>query len=356
MSSQELVQISSPGKLFLLGEHFVVMGAPALLTTVDLRCNVSLSPRSDQQITIASGNLGSQEFSIQEILERRSIAQAQWDQFRESGNVGLLTEITKELLAYASISIGEALHYYGAKLNRGFGISIDSQIPVGAGLGSSAATSVSLAAAVALHLGHQLTLLEINDIAYEAEKRRHGNPSGADNSTVTFGGVIRFVREPKTIETLNLGIPENLSSNFVLIDTGKPNESTGEMVAKVAQLRRDNPSLVNAALTSQTMLIQELIDSVVPSGDEAGFVRVVKAGEQNLENIGVVSPSSIALIRAIEKTGGAAKICGAGGVRGSTGIVLAYHPDRKLVETVAKDKGLSFFSTTLGVEGLRREK
>lgn len=349
------IKTSAPSKMFLGGEHFVVMGAPALLVATGLRCEVRLSPRTDKKIQINSTDLGAYDLlDMQELLEQRSIAQAQWDEFKETNEISLLAKITREPLAYAIIAIGEAMHHYDANSTSGFDIKIDSQVPVGAGLGSSAATAVSLVAAVALHLGQPFDRSVINDIAYEAEKRRHGNPSGADNSTATFGGVIEFVRDPKTIKPLDVKIPDNLASNFVLIDTGRPNESTGEMVSGVAQLRKDQPNLVNDALASQTALIHELI-SIVPKGDVDGFMRIIKAVERNLEKIGVVSPSSVALIHAIENTGGVAKICGAGGIIGATGIVLAYHQDRKLIEAIARDRGLRSFSTALGVEGLRQE-
>ena len=38
-----MITVSAPGKIHLLGEHTVVYGKPALLTTVDLRVTVTIS-------------------------------------------------------------------------------------------------------------------------------------------------------------------------------------------------------------------------------------------------------------------------------------------------------------------------
>ena len=74
-----------------------------------------------------------------------------------------------------------------------------SHLPIGAGLGSSAAFSASLAAALMLWHGHaqekslgDLAVREdftakVNSWAFRAEKLIHGNPSGIDNCVATYG-------------------------------------------------------------------------------------------------------------------------------------------------------------------------
>lgn len=355
--NKETITVSAPAKLFLLGEHFVVYGVPALLTSVGLRSKVTLTPTADRGITIISRNLNADLTQTpDEILQKRALAEEQWTEFNKVNDVSILSGITAKPLDYATIAIGEAIKHYGRDLPSGFGIEIYSDVPIGAGLGSSAATSVTLVAAVALFLGEKLDPEVINNIAYEAEKRRHGNPSGADNSTVTFGGVIRFVRDPKIIDPLGINIPDELARNFVLIDTGKPNESTGEMVAKVRVLREKNPDLVNQTSSRQAELVESLIPAV-KTAQVANFMQIIKAGERNLEAIEVVSDSSLEIIKAIEASGGVAKICGAGGKSGPTGILLAYHPDRNRIEELMKSSypNLHYFSAPLGVEGLRQE-
>ena len=80
-----------------------------------------------------------------------------------------------------------------------------SEIPLGAGLGSSAALSVCLAAGLTgvLHqVRDQVTLTmdtdkgaqaEVCRRAFLSEKILHGTPSGIDNSVSSYGGIIKFV-------------------------------------------------------------------------------------------------------------------------------------------------------------------
>lgn len=78
---------------------------------------------------------------------------------------------------------------------------VTSELPLGSGLGSSAALCVSLSAAllalsdfVSLDLSHQGWLMFgeselelVNKWAFEGEKIIHGRPSGIDNTVSTYG-------------------------------------------------------------------------------------------------------------------------------------------------------------------------
>ena len=94
-------------------------------------------------------------------------------------------------------------------------ISVESDIPLGAGLGSSAALSVCLSAGlltiqdltkscIACQTGSSSKIDTANngmscerlklicDFAYISEQILHGRPSGIDNTTSTYGGLIQF--------------------------------------------------------------------------------------------------------------------------------------------------------------------
>lgn len=308
-----MIKFSAPGKIHLLGEHAVVYGKPALLAAIDLRATVTIESQT--------GHLSGKEY-LRKIIE----------------------PIVKK-----SLSIKKIPPYK---------LTIASQIPTGSGLGSSAAISTAYIAALLSFLKVEWDLSLINDLTYKAEEVFHGNPSGGDNSTIVFGGLIWFRKESpelKIIHPIDFSIPPQLSKNFILINTGTPKESTKEMVEKVKKLNDRNPKVVNRFLEDQEVLVRELL-SVIKDGNENRLIQIIKAGEENLESIGVVSPYVTSVIRKIEKAGGAAKICGAGGKTKATGILLAYHPKKATLEKVAELNNLPCFNTSLGVEGIRIEK
>ncbi len=319
------IVVSAPCKIHLLGEHAVVYGKPALLATVDLRVKVNVSPRH-------SGT-------------PRGI----FDFSRIDSGVALLPRMTDifEPILKKKFSLKKISPY---------SFKISSDIPIGSGLGSSAAISVAYFGAMLLFLGKPWDLETINALAYTAEKAFHGNPSGGDNSAVCYGGLVLYQKknDKKIIKPLDFTIPQLLTKNFVLINTGKPKETTKKMVAFIKKRYDENPQAIQSILDSQEKLTEELVD-VVRNGNEKRFVQIIKAGEHNLEKLGVVSPQVTSMIRIIESKGGAAKICGGGGIKNGTGVLLTYHKNPTILENIAKAHNLSFFKAAIGVEGVRQE-
>lgn len=352
------IKVSAPGKLHLLGEHVVVYGKPAIITAVGKRCFVEITPRKDKKIEIASSNLkASKIVTEREIIKKTKDAQTKWETYIKTNNIALLKSITSDPLDFAIIAIGEALKYLKKTLPSGFKLLIRSDIPIGSGMGSSAAISVSIAGAIYLLFNKKIDKEIINEIAYSAEKKKHGMPSGGDNSAVCFGGLVWFRRETpdvKVIQQVPFSVPQAIGKNFVIIDTGRPKESTGEMVAMVRSLREGNRQMVDSVLDDQERLTRELV-SALKNGAEKDIMAIIKAGEANLEKIGVVSSSAATLIKEIEKAGGVAKICGAGGKSETSGVVLAYNSDPDIVNKIASSHNLRVYPTVLGVEGLRQE-
>lgn len=431
----KIITVSAPGKIHFLGEHVVVYGKPALLAAIDKRCTVLISPRKDKKIEIISKNFNkSAVVSPVAVLEGTKLAQKKWQEFIKTGNVTLLLNLTKDPLSYPILAIGETLLYYQdrhsgdserspvpdgtgrsvedsrisnvrdagqvidprmrASMTEGFTLTIDSNIPIGAGLGSSAALAVSIAAAVSLFLkkshpelvsGHHsvistpslsrgrnpqeisrrftprddnLDLESIYDIAFRAEQKKHGRPSGGDPATVLHGGLLWFRKETndlKIIQPVPFSIPESIAQKFYIIDTGRPKESTGEMIARVKAFHDTHTEQAHRIFDDQENLTRQLL-SAIKKSDDTLIIRIIRAGERNLEKLGVVSSYVKKLIRDIEKSGGAAKISGGGGAKKGTGMLLVYHNNRKRLEAVLQSQDLPFFQTQLGVEGLRLGK
>ncbi len=332
MDAKQTIAVSAPAKVHLLGEHTVVYGKPALLATVDLRTTVTLTPS-----VIARSRATKQ--SKQEIATLASVAR--------SDDVETIQQIIEQIVK-KELKI---------KFIPNYKVEISSQIPTGCHLGSSAAISAAYIAALLTFLKVRWDLNLVNKLAYEGEKVFHGSPSGGDNSTVVFGGLVWFRKETpdlKIIQKLPFSIPNKLSKNFVLINTGTPNKTTKQMIEKVSSNFKIQSEKFKKIFDNQEQLVRDLL-LAIKEGNENELIQIIKLGEKNLEKIGVCSPEVKKIIRQIEKLGGAAKICGAGASEGPTGILLCYHSDPKIIKNIANYYNLSYFKTALGVEGLRKE-
>lgn len=305
------IKVSAPGKIHLLGEHAVVYGKPALLAAINKRVYVEITVRKDNK----------KEIIIHENPD-------------------------KKVIDYVEHAIDVTAKYYKQKLPSGFTITITSEITFGSGLGSSAASAVALAGAVTLFLGKPFDKATINEIAFLIEKYNHTNPSGGDNSASCYGGFIWYRKETenlKTVQQIELPLSKNILKNFYLIDTGKPKETTGEMVLFVKGFVKKNKKLSKNIFNHQEELTRNLLVAL-QDNNEKEIKQIIKKGERNLEKIGVVPFSVKKLIRHIERLGGAAKICGGGGKSKSTGVLLVYQ----------KNKVNSIYTPLLlGAEGLR---
>lgn len=304
--------VSAPGKLHLIGEHSVVYGYPALIVAVDRRCFVSLKDSKMPQ--------------------------------------------PKQIGSYVNFCTKTALNYF-KKESSNFNISIKSQIPLGSGMGSSAAIAVAVSGFISGFFTKKIDRKKINDIAYECEKIVHGNPSGGDNSASVYGGFIWYQKKngKKIIKRLKLNFSKNFSSRFFIINSGRPKESTKEMVDFVSDEFSKNKKKIGKIFKEQGELTEKLL-LAIKKEDVNQTSQIIKKAEDNLEKLNIVSKNTKKIIRDIEKTGGAAKICGAGGIKDRSGIILVFHDNFNQIEKIAKKFSLRCEKINLGEEGIRWEK
>lgn len=228
-----------------------------------------------------------------------------------------------------------------------------SDIPIGVGMGSSAALSVATAAAETALEGKKWNLESINSMAYELEKKHHGNPSGGDNTIVTYGGFLWYRKETESFKIFRQIIPKTKLPNFFLVNSGAPKETTGEMVSKVADMRARNPKKIARVLSKMEGVARKFLRLLIE--ENGNWDEIIDENERYLELLKVVSASGRNLIRRIEKIGGAAKISGAGGIATGSGILLVYHPDEERLRNFCERNNLEIFSVKLGEEGVRNE-
>ena len=311
-----MIQVSSPGKIHLIGEHSAVYGKPAILAAINLRFYATISKSNEKEI----------------------IGITQYDNAIQNFQTNL------EKIVSEKFKINEIPNYK---------IEFRNEIPIGSGLGSSAAFCAifSLSLLEFLHIKWDLDL--VNELTFEGEKIFNGNPSGGDNNTVVFGGLIWFKKETDNLKTFTPLSFTNLK-NIILIDSGRPTESTADMVTLTSlRAKRGNPSF-NKIIDDQESLAKEMAQ-VLKDGDEKKLMQIIRKAEINLEKLGVVSKSTKAIIRKIENLNGAAKISGAGGIKTGSGMILAFHKDPNILIKFATADNLRYYSTQISNEGIRIE-
>ncbi|KAF9237616.1 Cys/Met metabolism PLP-dependent enzyme-domain-containing protein [Melanogaster broomeanus] len=292
--------VSAPGKVILFGEHAVVHGVPALAASVSLRCYAVATPTS-------SGTVGVHFLDI-DAGEKEGGFRYEWDVEGlpwdavtvppEGSEIPLdhelLEEISRSVLPatmgsnarQASLAF---LYLYmilekasGRDARPSFTLTTRATLPVGAGLGSSAAFSVCAATALLLAFGRisppsspsalpsppssiigfnklPKSLADtVNAYAYLSEKILHGNPSGVDNSVAVYGGGLLYTKampnEGK--EGGMVGIEGFTSRRFLLTDTRVP-RNTKELVAKVGKQKVDEPERVGKILNDIRKVVEK---------------------------------------------------------------------------------------------------
>lgn len=302
---------SAPAKVILTGEHAVVYGKPALVAGLDLRL----------QVTARAGEEKNPRFR----------------------------EIAASVLKYLE---GKNL----AKNREPLTMTVESAIPSGRGLGSSAALSVASSAALGeLYAGAPLGAEDINNCAYRVEKLFHANPSGVDTSASCFGGLIYFRKEfefLKTISSLNVKIPQSIARNLLLVDTGRPEEATSEMVQAVGKLYNTGKKTAESAFSAIEKITKRMVVAIMKE-DGGFFAQCLADNEAELEKVGAVSPSSARLLRSLAPWG-TGKITGAGGRKKGSGFALFYSQERDGLEEYLKAKGIGFVTFAPALKGYEK--
>lgn len=301
----------APGKVILSGEHAVVYGKPALVMAVDRFAEATISSNSDSRVHFELVDFDeNSSLTIQAMRELKGRLMRNYQMFL-NGELSIREVIKKpfHLFEFLFITFIDGVQL---KLDRGVDIQLKSNIPVGSGMGSSAATLLSVLKGLTEYFKLELQPDEFFNYGLEAEKLQHGKPSGVDPYVSLHGGFVRF--QNKKAENLNM--PE---LPFYLVNTGSPTSTTGECVSHVADHFGDSKIWDDFEVVTNEMQ-KALIKS-----DLNEVKRWIRENNSLLATIGVVPMHIQHFIQDIEKNGGAAKIAGAGSVRGSNaGMVTVF--------------------------------
>ncbi|NMB56295.1 MAG: mevalonate kinase [Leptolinea sp.] len=313
-----LTSASAPGKAILLGEHAVVYGKPALAIPVSqLRVEVS----------IESFRCPANEIWIDSPV------------IRLYKNVKDLP-IDNPLRMAVDLTIAECQN----RQFPGLMIRINSALPIGGGMGSGAAVSCALIRALSGYLdGSSLSLETINRLAFEVEKIHHGNPSGVDNTVITYEQPIYFRRGAR-MEKVTVKEPIHL----VIADTGI-NSATSSMVGGVRKRYEQNKEGYQRIFDSIETLVNNA-RKAIESGDISLLAEMMDENHRLLQSLEVSSFSLDRLVKTARSSGAlAAKLIGAGG--GGNMIALCTADTTRQVSQALNSIGaVRVFSFTLAGE------
>ena len=358
---------SAPGKLILMGEHGAVYGRPALVVALGLRTRVRIAPRPDGRVRLLLGDLGvSETLSWPEIVAHGEWARSTWRRFIRGAPSDTLdavrsddpTHLVKVALAETVGAVQVALS--GAEEasleETGLDLEITSDLPVGAGFGSSASVAVAVSGALLVFLSGDADPERIDRIALDVERRQHGRPSGVDHGTVLRGGVLWMERpDGEVLRSRALDLAPGALAGLAVFQTGTPVESTGEMVESVRRRFEGRAEELERILSGMEASVVEFRDLLTGGGDGAALVRLIGESERHLEALGVVPEPLQQVVRELEALGGAAKISGAGALTGpAAGSLLAYHPTESVTEMPCL-RPFQTIDAELGVAGLEIE-
>ena len=305
---------SAPGKVILFGEHFVVYGVKAILCAIDKRITVTAETNEKNKILIKS-----------------NIAELELEPNKD------ISEINSPLKPF---------YYLANKLiknqNCGIQINVESDIPLGVGLGSSSACCVAGAAAIS-RLFKQTSKEEILELAIEAEKTIFENTSGADCTVCTFGGIMEYDKKNgfRKIES---------EPNFHLVIANSNIEhSTKSVVESVNQFKQKDEKAFSTLCDKESKLVQDVLELLKENSiKELG--KKISENQEYLEIIGISNDKLRNMIQTGQSKSFGAKITGAGG----GGCIFALTDESNLERTMNqfKNENHDCFSVKIDFKGL----
>lgn len=338
-------QISAPGKIILHGEHSVVYNKPAIAGPIGLRTYFNVEETEKDFIEVEYVRLNFKcHMSIANInlllleLDCKSLQPIDFLQKYRNSKDFLLKYVElseKHIDNKEEMAVGSTLYilnriFRSEKIKnivKGFNIKVDSDMSIGAGIGSSASYGVCLAAGFFIlsqlinnkmdteHFqsfsfeGNHTILEQISQWAFDSEVIMHEKPSGIDNTICTYGQLIKFTRGQQPLPIKMSG-----KIDILLVDT-KVSRSTSHIVGKVANFRNKYSNVANSIFDAMGYLVDDVVVLLESQRDDKyqELSILVSVNNNLLRSIGVSHSRLEKVFQFAESCGLQAKLTGAGG-------------------------------------------
>lgn len=297
-AAEPLARVTVPAKVILLGEHAVVYGYPAIAVPLaSIGVDAAAWPSDDAFDHVHSTF--------------------------PDGTVESLTVAAAPETAPTAVAARAAFEVWSQRLPP-LAIALESTIPPGRGLGSSAAVAVAVVRVIAAAAGKAPSAPVVAELALAAERVVHGRPSGIDTATVAFERPIGF--RGGAFGPTPVGAPLGL----VVADSGAFS-STRAMVEAVAA-RRDADRTGTDAVLEGLGAAAARGGAALAAGDGPALGAAMNDAHGLLAELGV-STDALDALAAVARASGAfgAKLAGSGG----GGVIVAVCPPAQAADVAA---------------------
>lgn len=288
------VTASAPGKAILFGEHAVVYGRPAIAMALGKRAQVKVTERLDNKIQVNIRDLG-----IKGYINLKE-------------NTVTSNSPEKGILKYVLNSV-KSVHQ-----GSGLDICIDVNVPIGGGLGSSAAVTVALIAALFRYNNMDLKKKEIARLAHKVELDVQNYASPLDTTLSTYGGLIYLKKNAKRIISLDINhdIP-------VVIGFTDQRGDTEKLVKAVKIKKESYPEIINPVIDSIESVTIEAKEAIL-NNDKKRIGELMNINHGLLDALGVNTLELSNMVYTARVAGASgSKITGAGG----GGSIISFCPE-----------------------------
>ncbi len=344
------VRASVPAKVILFGEHFVVYGKRALATAINQRLAVVVSDREGEGYHVKIENIPT--FGLE--LDLGAGARKAYP-YKDYGSATKAVAYVKESIVYLEKRYGLS--------GGGVEIEIKSEIPLSAGLGSSAATCVATIAALKGYFGLSGDLEAIRNDAHHVELTVQGAASPIDTAISTYGGYVLVERnEVKRLPLAGLDLIVGCIGSIPLsMDIKKASEiglKTKRVVEEVKKRKENFNAIFDYIFDAADEITAQAIKAIAAK-DFVNLGALMYINHGLLDAIGVVPGRLSELVKVSQALGAlGAKVTGAGGLdeMGGVGSVLVLpNESGARIKTALDIAGALMMEVKTGEGGLKIE-
>jgi mevalonate kinase len=301
MSQTMHLQAFGPGKVILLGEHGVVYGHPALVAPISRGVHAYGEPAPSTTLELPDGLSDEQLVTLERAFKR------------------------------------------GAKLagNPKVSVSVEGDLPLSMGLGSSGALSVAIARVLLQARHGKVAPKQLEATALEMEREFHGTPSGVDHTCSARGQLLLFTRGQARVITS----PRPLK---VLVALVGPRAATKATVGALRERQARWPQRYARIFAEMGKLAREGARAVT-QGDLEALGDLMNLNQGLLSALQLTHSRIDEMVYRLRLAGAlGAKLTGAGG---DGGAVVGLFPEPEPVVARLRKEGIDCFASQLAGPG-----